>query len=215
MTMNSRPAGALAVLAVACGGDTGEQRVRFPVEVRGLSPTVDREGVPVQLDSARLSADALSFYDGDPLFSWSRWFVGVAQAHPGHYTPGDALAELNGPIDADLLAGMTVWGQAEGVSGDYRSAEIDGVRLSLSGQAGDRPFSTEVEVRFPIAGLSVRPPGPAAPQAVRLIVDLDALFSSLRFEAEGDPLALGTRAHNGLFRAAATTAIYQVHLERR
>lgn len=120
-----------AMLLVGCGDDTtGRSRVRYDVRARGVDTTfTTSRGWTVQIAEARVSLGALRWYEGPPIFAlrwWERALgVSVAHAHPGHYVPGEALADMLSPRVVDLTAGAVSLGAADGVTGAAQSAHVE------------------------------------------------------------------------------------------
>jgi hypothetical protein len=127
-----RPRFALvALLFMGCGDDTtGRTRVRFDVRARGVDTTfTTSRGWSVRVTEARVSLGPLRWYEGPPIFAlrwWERALgVSVAHAHPGHYVPGAALADMLAPRVVDLTAGAVVLSAADGVTGPAQSAHME------------------------------------------------------------------------------------------
>lgn len=120
-----------AMLLVGCGDDTtGRSRVRYDVRARGVDTTfTTSRGWTVQIAEARVSLGALRWYEGPPIFAlrwWERALgVSVAHAHPGHYEPGAALADMLTPRVVDLSAGAVALGTADGVTGAAQSVHLE------------------------------------------------------------------------------------------
>jgi uncharacterized protein (DUF1684 family) len=120
-----------ALLLVGCGDDTtGRTRVRYDVRARGVDTTfTTSRGWTVQIAEARVSLGALRWYEGPPIFAlrwWERALgVSVAHAHPGHYVPGAALADMLTPRVVDLTTGTVALGTADGVTGAAQSAHVE------------------------------------------------------------------------------------------
>lgn len=127
-----RPRFALAALLfLGCADDTtGRARVRFDARARGVDTTfTTSRGWSVRVTEARVSLGALRWYEGPPIFAlrwWERALgVSVAHAHPGHYVPGAALADMLTPRVVDLTAGPVSLGAADGVTGAAQSAHVE------------------------------------------------------------------------------------------
>lgn len=129
------------VLTAHCGDDTtGRSPVAFAAEAVG----VHREGTTslgwtVRIETATLRLGALRWYEGEPVAQLRLWEralgVRIAHAHPGHYVPGGALADITTPVEIDLVRpAPTALGTARGVSGEARSA-----RVELRPAAGGEP----------------------------------------------------------------------------
>jgi hypothetical protein len=127
----------VSVASVQCGDDaTGRQRVTFDVSARGVRLEGDTSlGWHVRVESAFAAVGPIRWYEGAPLFGrLLRGFSGVAWAHPGHYVPGGALADINTRAVVDLTSpSATLVGHAGGVSGTSRSAhfELHGPEVDL------------------------------------------------------------------------------------
>ena len=124
--------GALVVLA-QCGVEdtTGRRRIGFDVVARAARTEADTSlGWHVTFDRARAVIGPVRWYEGPPLFG-ARFLrrlqgFGVAYAHPGHYVPGEALADITARRVVDFMAqGGMYLGRADGVSGDARSAHLE------------------------------------------------------------------------------------------
>ena len=232
-------AGALA----ACGSDTGRSRVAFDVSVvsEPVSAQPNEFGYTVELTRAELRSARLAFFEGDPLFtkSWPQrlgeFFVPSAYAHPGHYTPGEALADLLVEQTFDLLrTDVQAWGLADGVTGDYASAELDlgtaeGAAVVLEGTAtgpgGEIPFTVSLEGAQEIIGLAAGFAVDERPFAVMIRFDLNELVRRADFgriaepeviaSASGPiPLVRDTQPYNAFYRAAIGNLTYRFeHME--
>ncbi|MFY0580877.1 hypothetical protein ACN28S_47495 [Cystobacter fuscus] len=125
------PALLLLVFLASCG--TGAQRRTFPVEMT-LQPMTgpNERGWTVTPEALHVSVGPVRFYEGHvllsrraPRFDPFLLLGGTAWAHPGHYLPGDAMAEVLSTTVVDLLAASpTVLGEANAVTGDYGSMEL-------------------------------------------------------------------------------------------
>jgi len=157
-----------ALLAAACA-TTAEQRTTFEVQAGGRdagSVVVNDAGWSVALDEAVMALGPVYFFEGDPLFARRTIIdrllgIRVAWAHPGHYEEGDALAQVLDQVEVDLLeASPTPLGLAEGVTGQYRSAQVgirpleggslDGGSLVVSGTATREADAVEFTARLDI-----------------------------------------------------------------
>lgn len=120
-----------ALLLLGCADDTtGRTRVRFDVRARGVDTTfTTSRGWDVRVTEARVSLGPLRWYEGPPIFAlrwWERALgVSVAHAHPGHYVPGAALADMLTPRVVDLTAGAVALSVADGVTGAAQSAHVE------------------------------------------------------------------------------------------
>lgn len=139
------------VLALACatgcgaesGNNTTGKRIVLHTSI-SAEPAVNATfttgfGWDVTLSRAKVAVSALYYFDGPPPTAvyrapQRRWgerlasyFIGTAWAHPGHYQAGTALGEalLSPPIAFDLFSAQPeALGDAEGVTGTYRSARF-------------------------------------------------------------------------------------------
>lgn len=234
---------AAALISTAHCGDagdtTGRARVTFPVTLRGINPSFDSSlGWHVTLDQAFVAAGPLRWYEGAPLFGQrvfqriTHW--GIAEAHPGHYVPGEALADITSQRVVDLIAtAPTPLEDATGVSGDALSATFElrppgsalgpsasalhGLALWTRGTATKMGvtvrFEGGVTVDYAVRGIPARANfGPAGSMAVS--VDLAqwldrADFSTLTAGADGTaPIAAGSEVANALYRGATSGAAY-------
>lgn len=125
--------GALAALGAAhCGDDsTGRSRITVDAVVRGTNTMLTTStGWAVQVDEARIVVGPLRWYEGTALFGRNllerALGVSVAYAHPGHYVPGEALADITTRRVIDLLQpGGVALTQGNGVTGLAQSAAIE------------------------------------------------------------------------------------------
>ena len=114
-----------------CGPEnTGHERTSFRITVHGIrADATTSVGWHVVIDRAAIAMGPVRWYEGEPLFG-QRWLgrfqFGVAEAHPGHYVPGEALADVTSQRAIDLLApGGVDLETATGVTGDANSAAIE------------------------------------------------------------------------------------------
>ncbi len=208
---------AIAVaVPLACGDDTGRSRTTFDVDVAGVgSASTNDHGWSVELTRAEMRLGELAFYEGEPLFSW-RDLVGIrsAFAHPGHYMEGDALAELLDAKDFDLLADVpVVYGTANGVTGDYNSAEVRVERVTIEGTAtkGDRvvTFSADVALDADVVGIAFGAPVRRTSGRVELRVDLATWLARADFaDAEDGVLVPESQPHRALLRGLVNTSSF-------
>lgn len=119
----------VSTMSVQCGDEaTGRQRVTFDVYARGARLEGDTSlGWHVRVESAFVAAGPIRWYEGQPLFGRVlQAFSGVAWAHPGHYVPGGALADITTRAVVDLASATPVLvGHANGVSGTAHSAHFE------------------------------------------------------------------------------------------
>jgi len=122
-------AGFVMASTLQCGDDTtGRRRITFDVYARGMHLAGDTStGWQVRVESAFVVVGPLRWYEGAPLFGRrSLGWGGVAWAHPGHYVPGGALADIGTRALVDLTSTVPIsLGRANGVSGTARSAHIE------------------------------------------------------------------------------------------
>jgi len=227
-------------LTAHCGDDTtGRAPVAFAVNAQGIRPTATTAlGWSVRIETARVRLGALRWFEGDPvaqLRPWERLLgVRLAYAHPGHYVPGEALADITTPVVIDLVRDTPVsLGMARGVSGTARSARIElrtapddptlpGASLALTGTATRDGQTVRFSATHPLA-LDV--PGVPAPgeldataAAWTLQVDLVALVDRVDFAALPPaatpeatvPFGPDSQSLNALVRALRASATYRV-----
>ncbi len=223
------------------GGDTtGRVRVTFPVTMRGINPSADTStGWHVVLDQAFVAAGPLRWYEGAPIFSRRLWdtafSLGVAHAHPGHYVPGEALADITSQRVVDLMVPTpTPLEDATGVSGDALSATMElrppGTTLGPSASAlhglavwtrgtATRAGSTVrfeggVTIDYAVRGIPARArfaPGGSMAVSVDLARWFDlADFSTLTAPSPGEvaPIAAGGAVANALYRGTTNGAAW-------
>ena len=198
----------LILLAGACGGDTGQQRVAFEVRAAGAEGGAARftndYGWTVELQAAAVSLGPIYFFDGEPLISLDRlldWLspIAVAHAHPGHYVAGEAMGQLLEQHSVDLLAGpATSLAMADGVTGPYNSARValrpsaaDDALLAgrsavVSGRAtlaGEDPvdFEGSLELDLEIEGIPCGLRVDGRPGHMQIAVDLQRWFKRVDF----------------------------------
>src|SRR5438046_408825 len=102
-------AAAAVVVTARCGGPdtTGHRRTSFAVVARGLvADGVTSAGWHVTLERAAVAIGPVRWYEGPPLFGRRLrdriQGIGLAYAHPGHYVPGEALADTTVQRVVDL-----------------------------------------------------------------------------------------------------------------
>lgn len=231
---------AAALVATARCGDagdtTGRVRVTFPVTVRGINPTSDNaRGWRVVVEEALVAAGPLRWYEGPPIFARRLFQFGVAFAHPGHYVPGEALADITSQRVVDLMVPTpTPLEDATGVSGDALSATIElrppGTTLGPSASAlhglavwtrgtATRAGSTVrfeggVTIDYAVRGIPARArfaPGGSMAVSVDLARWFDlADFSTLTAPSPGEvaPIAAGGAVANALYRGTTNGAAW-------
>ncbi len=233
-----------SVASAHCALDdtTGRQRVSFDVVARGLRAEADTStGWHVRIESAYVALGPVRWFEGEALFGALRRLVapGVAWAHPGHYVPGGALADVMERRVVDLLApsGVAI-GRATGVSGEVGSAHLElhpaddgtlGARdLLRGGSLALRGTATRggVTVRFEAAprlvlnieGVPARATLDGSPGAFEVGIDLAALVDRADFAELPRPalpgaavvIPEGSQPANALFRGAASGASYRL-----
>lgn len=233
----------LAVATVQCGDDTstGRARVAFDVWAQGVNAAaVTSLGWSVRIEQAAVAVGPLRWYEGAPLFGARRLLralSGTAWAHPGHYVPGGAMADVTQRAVVDLTGARAFVGRAEGVSGAVQSAHLElrpdgsdlgparallrGGTLSLRGTAtrGDRTvrFEASPSLNVSIEGVPARAANDGSPGAWTLSVDLarwvDRVdFSMLPAPATADafaPFGDDGQPASALYRGATTGAAYR------
>nr|WP_211194447.1 hypothetical protein [Pyxidicoccus fallax] len=240
--------GALALAAAptflgGCGSEA-ERRV-FPVEVSATLPGgANERGWTVTVESAHVSVGPVRFFEGHvllssqrmPRFDWYSLIGGTAHAHPGHYTPGDALGEVLTTSTVDLLAGATL-GDASAVTGEYGSLELtlakptattdaqgvlNGHAVRVRGTArntdgGTVRFDAVVDLPAPVAGVRFEKSLGMEAGRVRIAMDLGKWLGRIDFATATDPDADGvhtfpatSQAQNALVRGVEDTTAYVV-----
>jgi hypothetical protein len=233
---------AAALVATARCGDagdtTGRIRVTFPVTVQGTNPVSDNSlGWHVVLEQAFVAVGPVRWYEGPPIFGRNVFeralSFGVAFAHPGHYVPGEALADITSQRVIDLMAATpTPLDTATGVSGDALSATLElhppgasvasasslhGLALWTRGTATRAGvtvrFEGGVAVDYAVRGIPARATFGAngsASIAVNLAQWFDrADFGTLTAGADGTaPITAGGEAANGLYRGVTNGTAY-------
>nr|WP_223646443.1 hypothetical protein [Corallococcus sp. EGB] len=248
--MNAFPAPLRAValtatlLGLGCGGKTEAERRTFAVMMTATAPTAPNSyGWTVTPEAARLSVGSVRFFEGRvllsrrlPRFDWYSLVGGTANAHPGHYVPGDALGEVLNAQTVDLLEGANL-GDANAVTGAYGSLELtlvtptaatDPLNLLEGHQVHIRGTATQtsgVAVRFdatvdlPKAIEGVRFERDLQQEAghVRVAVDLGKWMDRIDFATASPPdvagvstFPAGSQAQNGLVRGVEDTSAYVV-----
>jgi len=229
-------------LMAACGSDTGRARVDFDVTVQSqqLSGAPNEFGYTVQLTRATFTPSRLAFFEGEPLFTKTLpqrlgdWLIAPAYAHPGHYTPGEALGDILVERQFDLLNDAPMpWGRGIGVTGDYASAELDlgnatSAAIVLEGTATDAagtiPFTATLDGTQQIIGLTAGFEVEDVPVEIVLHVDLNAIVERIDFgrAAPGDevnddqaplPLVRDTQPFNAFSRASIGNGTYRFEMK--
>lgn len=222
---------AVVTLTAGCGGDTGRGRTDIGLEITGSSPTAIENiyGFEVIVEEAVLSVDAVEFFEGSPLFSRSWWpivLVRSAHAHPGHYEPGEALADVLGPFVIDLMdAPASVFGN--GVTGDYRSAqirlrptpELDGASVRIGGVARrdglETRFVGQLVLDETIEGIAAGFVVNESQVAISLNIDMQAWLSRIDFSqlmVDGS-FTVDTQPYSALLRGVRNTSAYRFEME--
>lgn len=233
-----RPLLALAFvsLSLGCADDsTGRARVRFATRARAVDASfTTSRGWSLTVTEARLSLGTLRWYEGPALFAlrwWERALgVSVAQAHPGHYAPGEALADMTTPRVIPLSATPVELAMADGVTGAAQSAhlelrpapagdELNGASLSVRGEAVNGAqrvsFRGALAITLNLEGVSA--PGAVDAAAWELQVSvgrwLDRVdFSALTPATPGAEVVFGddSQASNALYRGASSVGSYRL-----
>lgn len=235
---------------------TGGARTSIRATLEGALPvSATSLGWSVTYEQALLSVDTIRWYTGNPVYEarsraprprsrdWMRYFsVGTAYAHPGHYTPGEALADTAPLRVFDLLGAPSSLGTITAVTGMANSASLqlrpaDAARVAgtaLSANSTLRVQGTAskegVTVRFraELADAIDIDGSPAhgdiaanGTTEYRLAVDLGlwldrADFSTLTTVMPGSDgvidVPAATQVRNALFRGASNGAAYRFAL---
>ena len=153
----------LAVVGPSCGGDeTAGQRVALKTRLTtDATSFTNALGFTVKVDKALLSVGPLYYFDGEPVTASrgprppSRFGLGVAHAHPGHFVPGAAVGQMLVPDTVDLAAGPVSLADGSGVTGTARSGRfrfgVPPIGAKASGLSGKL---VRVEGTFTKAGAS-------------------------------------------------------------
>lgn len=121
------------VTAFHCGPmGTGGARTSIQANVRGALPTsATSMGWSVTYEQALVSVDTLRWNVGEPVFEArlrQRFLraisIGTAFAHPGHYSPGESLADVSVARVIDLLGPSIQLANITAVTGTSNSAAI-------------------------------------------------------------------------------------------
>jgi hypothetical protein len=233
MAAHARAALILTLLLPACVDDAaGRTRMAFDVLVAGadVAPALPTAGArAIRLDVARLHLGGLAFFEGDALLARRSVVEEIlsfptARAHPGHSTPGEALADTVVIGVIDLLSPGPTTITADGLSGAYGSLTVplvggETLRLegALLGDDADQPFRAVLDLTHELEGipcvvdemegrrlrLDVR-----VPELVRRI-DTDLLPSS---DATVD-LTATPQAENALTRALKAQTTFRITVE--
>jgi hypothetical protein len=218
----------LLVFLASCG--TGAQRRTFPVEMT-LQPMTgpNERGWTVTPEALHVSVGHVLLSRRAPRFDPFLLLGGTAWAHPGHYLPGDAMAEVLSTTVVDLLAAApTMLGEANAVTGDYGSMELTlpippgGHAVRVRGMAthtdGRRVrFDAALDLPKPIEGIRFERALAEEVGRVRIAVDLNTWLGRIDFatvspaDAEGvSTFPTGSQAMNALVRGVEDTGAYVV-----
>jgi hypothetical protein len=237
---------AALALTVLTGCGTGQERRTFPVEMAAQPMAgANEHGWTVTLTSAHVSVGPVRFFEGRVLlsrgwrsFDWYTLVGGTASAHPGHYVPGDAMAEVLSTATVDLLAqAPAVLGEANAVTGDYGSLELtlpvatgasdaqgalNGHAVRVRGEAvhtdGRRVrFDAQTDLPKPIAGIRFERELGKEQGRARITVDLAKWLGRIDFGTVGvpdtgadQPFPASSQAMNALVRGVEDTSAYAV-----
>lgn len=218
-------------LGALCACDITTQQVRrtFPVEVRVSLPTTPLEtGWTVSDVSGSIPLTGLRVYEGRVLVAdWSplSLLISTAHAHPGHYVPGESVAEVLAPVTLDLSTRENVrWDVANAVTASYGSAQLElgaaGVRLTGTASRNDQTLRFDTGVFTPDAAITAIPfehEMTTEPGRLLLTVDLAVLLSRIEFDkglavpdAEGlTRFDRASQAFNGFERGVTDTSSYR------
>ncbi|MEL6179275.1 MAG: hypothetical protein AAFS10_09985 [Myxococcota bacterium] len=123
--------GVVVVLWASCSDSQEALRVELPVvaDGNGLHEVTTDQGYTIEITAMRVALTGLEFTtSGEAHLAWwspSRWLMGVAYAHPGHYAGGEIIGELPGRYVVDLVEGSGVeLGVATLLEGDYNGANF-------------------------------------------------------------------------------------------
>jgi len=215
---------ALAASLSACSDATTAdtttgKRVALTVSVAPVKKTfTTKVGWDVSLTKALVATGAIYFFDGETLFAHAPrrrltplqvlWRIPSAEAHPGHYVPGNTKGEMLASTSVDLLAPGASLGSGEGVSGPFRSAtftfgappagplagELGGNVIVLEGTASKgaetRTFRAEVKAdelldakkKPQIEGCPFTAVDVQGDGDVTVVIDADAWLDHVEFE---------------------------------
>jgi hypothetical protein len=235
---------ALALVLVSAGCDTEAERLTFPVEVTAVLVCPPNEkGWTVTPESLHVSVGPVRFFEGRvllsraPRFDWYSLIGGTAQAHPGHYVPGDALGEVLTTRTVDLLVGPVDLGTANAVTGDYGSMELTlttptattdaegvltGHQVHVRGTARHTDgttvrFDAAADLPKAIEGIRFEKTLQKASGRVRISVDVGTWLGRIDFATVSAPDAAGistfpadSQAQNALVRGVEDTSAYVV-----
>lgn len=215
--------------SLACG-ESSVPRVRIGLELRahGLNPTfVTESGWSVEVETARLAVESLRFFEGEPQFTQRRFrLLPEAWAHPGHYAPGDAVAEIVTPVVLELSAERPTTLEGQGVSGYFGSAEVrlrprDGVTASSAGRASkagrELRFELRTDLDTAVDGIAVQAEVPGDVR-FELSVDLSRWLGRIDFDAlpagtSTISFVYGSQGHNAFLRGVNNTSAFIIEKE--
>jgi hypothetical protein len=235
-------AAGMATATAQCGGldTTGRARTSFAVRVRGTRAEAETSaGWHITFERALVALGPLRWYEGEPVFGWRRLrSFGLAFAHPGHYVPGEALADITAQQVVDLLAPEGVaLARAEGVTGEAHSATVElrpprpelgtdatplnGATLWLRGTArrGETVvrFEGGLALDLAVTGIPARGTFDTASGEWELTLDLGAWLDRADFSTLPPPssseeyvtIPADAQVRNALYRGATSAAPYQ------
>lgn len=232
------------LLSLGCGGKTEAERLTFAVTMTATTPTAANSyGWTVTPEAAQLSVGSVRFFEGRvllsqrlPHFDWYSLIGGTANAHPGHYVPGDALGEVLNAQTVDLLEGANL-GDANAVTGSYGSLELTlmtptaamdpqnilgGHQAHVRGTATHTSgatvrFDATVDLPKAIEGVRFERDLQKETGHVSIAVDLGKWMDRIDFATASTPDASGvstfpaeSQAQNGLVRGVEDTSAYVV-----
>lgn len=201
-----RRATLLALTAlVLVGCEPERQRTSFELRATATLPTTPNEhGWALNLTEASIQLASVRFFPGHAIVTrWQRvlWapFGGFAFAHPGHFEPGEALAEWTGDRALDLLQDTPIaLGTTSAFTGDYGSAAVtfaagDTVRIAGSAVKDDTTvrFTATLTPTKPLEGIRSEHDLSTAPTTATLRVDVAGWLARIDFTTAGEPDAHG------------------------
>ena len=149
--------------------------------------------------------------------------MSAAWAHPGHYVPGEALADATTPALVDLRQEAPVVFAGNGVSGHFGSAEAqlgprDGVTAYARGRAELEGrvvvFEVRTDLDAAVAGIAV---GADVSDRGHFGVGVDLArwlgridFGALEASTSTISFAPGSQGHNAFVRGVRSTAAFVV-----
>jgi len=198
-----------------------------------LPTTANEHGWTVEVTTLEARVTGIRLYEGEALLSslgdrfWNL-VVPRAHAHPGHYEPGEAMAEWLGAVTIDLLNGPSRVGTASAFTGTASSAWLDygtldgGGALHLAGTArkgaDTRPFEVRLDVASPISGIPGEHALTGSPSPFTLSLDLARVLTAADFVTTTDDdndstfeLPADSQAHRALTRGVLDVGAYTIH----